>query len=279
MEIVPTMIESFDLLIGGGFRRGNTVLLMGDFQAGQEEFLYTCVSRLGSSRKRLKNLYVPKGAIWATLMKLGSDIESEVKSKFTPEFSESFLKNVVFEDFFEEYISEASILPTDIIREMETKKKVKTVPKDLEDLTRSSLTPASVLLDSLAKMFREKAKDVMVVVDSLTDLCRVFRSPDEWNDLLLFLHWLKRSSRKWGGIIYTIFTTGTVDERREKELLPCFDNVLMFKTTATPQGEQKTLSVKKFSGEAARGDIGEVRVIITNNGLDVEKLKLIERLA
>lgn len=71
MEIVPTLIESFDLLIGGGFQRGSTVLLAGDFQGGQEEFLYTSSARLKTAGKRSKNVYIPKKVVWATLMKLG----------------------------------------------------------------------------------------------------------------------------------------------------------------------------------------------------------------
>lgn len=281
VEIVPTGIDSFDMLIGGGFPRGSVVLLMGGFDTGQDEFLITSAERIAARRKRetkTKNVFIPKKTVWATVMRHSSDILHYVSTKFHPEFNDNFSKGVGFEDFFSDYARETPSLPREILNEITSNDRKKQA-KDLEEIARGALAPSSVLLDSLTKMFKEKAPGSMVVLDSLTDLARLFRnSNNDWNALILFLNWIKRSSRDWGGITYMLLNKGLLDERMENELLTCFSDILLFRSEVTSQGEIKALSVRKFSG-GATGEIGEARLRITARGLEVERLKLIERLA
>jgi len=282
-KVVLTGIESFDVLVGGGFPRGSVVLLTGDFEAGQEEFLITSAERLAALRERRArsrgNVFIPGETIWMTMMRHGADLLQSVSTRFHPDFYKRFSKGVKFEDFFEEYVKESPSLPREIMNEViANDRKSKKPARDLEEIVKRAMSPGSLLLDSLTRTFRQKAPGNMMVLDSLTDLVRIFKkSPDDWNSLILFLHWIKRSSKNWGGITYMLFTRGVLEKALENELLTCFSDIIVFKSGGTSQGEYRTLSIKKFSGGFTERS-EDVKIKITSRGLEVEKLRLIRRL-
>lgn len=281
-KTISTGVPSLDPVIGGGFQPGTLALLMGELGTGYDEFLITASCKLagaGSRREAPANQKCPKEVWWATFMRQPSDIIDEVSKSFSPEFSEVFRKQVKLKDFFPEYARTAPYLPSRIMEEFikEGHKPLKT----LEDLGKAGLPSSTLLLESLADFLKKHAPDNVVVIHTLTDLARMYRtSEEEWRSFLLFLYWVQRSVKRWGGIIYTTLMKGFLEPKMEAEVLPCFDNILSFEREIHGHAQRRVMSISKFKRLALpTEEVAKMQIKVTpRTGFEVERIRVVERL-
>ncbi|HID60245.1 MAG TPA: hypothetical protein EYP46_00095 [Hadesarchaea archaeon] len=283
-KMISTGISSLDPIVSGGFQAGTFALLMGELGTGYDEFLITSacnLARLGSQRGAPKGVQCPKEIWWATFMRQPSDIVDEVSDSFSPEFSDVFQKYVKLRDFFPEYAKTAPYLPRKIMDEFTKGKGAHKLPKTFEELGKAGLSPSPLLLESLADFLDKRAPENMVVIHTLTDLVRMYRtSEEEWRSFLLFLHWVQRSVKRWGGVIYTTLMKGFLEPRMEAELLPCFDNILNFERETHGHTQQRVMSINKFKRLALpMEEVAKMQIKVTpRGGFEVERIRLVERL-
>lgn len=283
-KMIPTGIPSLDPIVGGGFQAGTFALLMGELGTGYDEFLITStytLARAGPQRGASKDIQYPKEIWWATFMRQPSDIIDEVSDSFSPEFSDVFQKHVKFKDFFPEYAKTAPYLPKKIMEEFTKGEESSRLPKAFDELGKAGLSPTALLLESFADFLKKNAPDNIVVIHTLTDLVRMYRaSEEEWRSFLLFLYWIQRSAKHWGGVVYTTLMRGFLEPKMEAELLTCFDSILTFERETHGHTQQRVMSISKLRRLALpMEEVAKMQLKVTpRGGFEVERIRLVERL-
>lgn len=294
-KIIPTGISSLDEAMGGGFPAGVLVELTGGMGAGHKELAITTSMMLSAMmsgklrRPKGENIMIPKRILWITFTRPESDIIREIESSYDPDLYRPFHKQVKFKDLSEDYFLTSSV-PIEWISKGAARKRRKEALAALRDelagLRRRVGVPARKprgILDSLANYLTGRAKDSLVVLDSLTDLARLYSDTEErWYEFVLFLRGLQRVSKRWNGIIYGILDANLLRERMEQEIAICADGVLSFEwAQAGPAERRRTLYLRKFRGllPSAGGAAMRFEVTISPSaGLQVVRPELIEGL-
>ncbi|MCK4455705.1 MAG: hypothetical protein KAU99_05095, partial [Thermoplasmata archaeon] len=161
---IPTGVADFDTIIKGGLPSGSLVLLLGDMGAGQHEYVYTSVAKLGIVRDnpQTRKYYLghacddgvlPEKVEYITFSRSKEDILREVASSFNPHFYNAFKKYTAFRDFSGHYFRH-TIVPSSWTSQGDTLFGEK--PPEL--------------LESVVDFLDSNATRSMVIIDSITDL-------------------------------------------------------------------------------------------------------------
>ncbi|MCE8426466.1 MAG: hypothetical protein J5U17_11905 [Candidatus Methanoperedens sp.] len=241
---IPTGIESFDPILGGGLPSGSTVLLLGDTGAGDYEFALTsCARTLMYPRSSDNNIIIPEKVIYISITRSKEDVMKEVALSF-PHLYEVLMDSArqnrfEFKDFSEAYFAGSFI------------------PASWTSLSKEALSFDSLkwtdekknLVGALIEYLDKNAAGSIVLLDSLTALAQYCLSSIEWKDLIVFLRGLQRVSKKWDGIVYAILSQGIFDKGKQEECVECMDGVMVFDWEEPGSSQRKrVMYLKKFRG-------------------------------
>ena len=259
LKVIPTGIASFDAAIGGGFPAGSLVVLVGDIGSGHDEFAMTSLVMLAAmkagrlSHQPGENIVLPENIWWVTFTRPQSDLMSEMALSFDSDFYEQFKKQVKFKDLSGEYFATSSVPLEWATKDIEktTRETLTTLRKSLSGVYRLSKQPSMKpkgMLRSLADFLTENGPNNVVVLNTLTDLARLYSdSETRWYEFMMFLRGLQRVAKKWGGIIYANLDANLLDKRMEEEISACVDGVAAFEwVRAGPTEQRRTLYIRKF---------------------------------
>ena len=271
LKSIPTGISSLDLIIEGGFPSGSFTLLLGEVGAGSTEFAYSSAIMLSLIKEGVisapsnEDITIPESICYVSITRSEEDVLREVFESFTPEYYEAFKENMVFMDFSEEYFRRSPFLFTDGTYSFNSLK---------------GLGKEKGIVESLVTFLNENAENSLVIIDSLTDLVRMYTDLMKWQDLILFLKGFQKASKNWNGLTYALLTTDIFEVSKQVEIADCADGVLVFEwgEIGTAQ-RQRTMYVKKFRGLLPRlefGNIAKFETKITKNtGFEVSNVKMI----
>jgi archaellum biogenesis ATPase FlaH len=259
LKVIPTGIASFDTAIGGGFPAGSLVVLAGEIGSGHDEFVMTSSVMLAAmkagrlSRPPGENIVFPKDIWWVTFTRPQSDIMSEIALHFDSDFYEPFQKQIKFKDLSGGYFATSSVPLEWATKDIEKRVKatLTTLEKTLAGVYRisnKSSTKPKGMLRSLAEFLTENGPNNVVVLNTLTDLARLYSDSEaRWYEFMLFLRGLQRVAKKWGGIIYANLDANLLEKRMEEEISTCADGVAAFEwVRAGPTEQRRTLYIRKF---------------------------------
>jgi archaellum biogenesis ATPase FlaH len=260
LKVIPTGIASFDAAIGGGFPTGSLVVLAGEIGSGHDEFVMTSSVMLAAmkagrlSRPPGENIVLPEDIWWVTFTRPQSDLMSEMALSFDSDLYEPFQKQVKFKDLSGEYFATSSVpleWASKELFEKRRKKTLTTLEKTLAGVYRLSKKPSMKpkgMLSSLADFLIEKGPNSVVVLNTLTDLARLYSDSEaRWYEFMIFLRGLQRVTKKWGGIIYANLDANLLEKSMEEEIAACVDGVATFEwMRAGPTEQRRTLYIRKF---------------------------------
>jgi KaiC/GvpD/RAD55 family RecA-like ATPase len=260
LKVIPTGIASFDAAIGGGFPAGSLVVLVGDIGSGHDEFAMTSLVMLAAmkagrlSRPPGENIVLPEDIWWVTFTRPQPDLMSEMAVSFDSDLYEQFQKQAKFKDLSGEYFATSSVpleWASKELFEQRRAKELTTLEKTLAGVYRISAKPSAKpkgILSSLADFLTEKGPNNVVVLNTLTDLARLYSDSEaRWYEFMIFLRGLQRVTKKWGGIIYANLDAKLLERRMEEEIAVCVDGVATFEwVRAGPTEQRRTLYIRKF---------------------------------
>ena len=270
LKSIPTGITSLDLIIEGGLPSGSFTLLLGEVGAGSAEFAYTSSIMLSLmktgviSSPKDKKVSIPDSICYVSITRSKEDVLREISLSFQPDYYNAFKENLVFMDFSKNYFKRSPFLLSD-----ET---------GFDSLR--GLGEEKGIVESLISFLSENAKDNLIIIDSLTDLVRMYTGQMKWQDLVLFLKGLQKESKTWNGITYALLTSNIFDYSKQEEIADCADGVLVFEWSELGTAQrQRTMYVKKFRGLLPKlefDNIAKFETKITKNiGFEVSNVKMI----
>jgi len=270
---IPTGIQSVDMIVKGGFPSGSFTLLTGEVGAGSAEFAFTSaimISLLKSGIITLpggnEDVIIPDSVCYISLTRSKEDIMREISLSFPEDYYSAIKDNLIFKDFSKDYFK-LSPFPFDEWP-TETFESLRGLGRDKD------------LLESLVDYLNENASGSLVIIDSLTDLVRMYSDRIKWQDLVSFLKGLQRASTTWDGLIYLLLTADIFESSKQEEIADCADGVLVFEwgELGTAQ-RQRTMYVKKFRGlllQLESENIAKFETIISpSSGFEVSNVKMI----
>lgn len=264
---VPTGVADFDTIIKGGLPSGSLVLLLGDMGAGQHEYVYTSIAKLGIVRDnpQTRKYYLghacddgvlPEKVEYITFSRSKEDILREVASSFNPHFYNAFKKYTKFRDFSGHYFRH-TIIPSSWTSQGDTLFGEK--PPEL--------------LESVVDFLDSNATRSMVIIDSITDLAESdIVSP---KDLISTIKGMQRASKRWDGIVYLLLTRGIMDKKFEQMLIDSVDGVIVFewKNYLTSSKRQRYMYIGKFMSVLPHLELEKIArfptMVTSNHGLVV----------
>ncbi len=269
---ISTGIDSIDLVMKGGFPPGSFVLLLGEVGAGSTEFAFTSAIMLSllktktpAAAEKGPGISIPDSVSYISLTRSKADILKEISLSFAPEYYEAIKENLIIEDFSKDYFKSSLV----------------SIPE--EKVTFESLRELGSersLLTSLMSFLTENAPNNLVIIDSLTDLMRMYTGMMKWQDLISFLKGMQRASKVWDGLIYALLTTNIFETGRQEEIADCADGVLTFEWNESGAAQrQRTMYVKKFRGllpQLEADNIAKFETKITPTaGFEVSNIQMI----
>lgn len=270
---ISTGIDSIDLVMKGGFPPGSFVLLLGEVGAGSTEFAFTSAIMLSllktktpaAAAEKAPGISIPDSVSYISLTRSKADILKEISLSFAPEYYEAIKENLIIEDFSKDYFKSSLV----------------SIPE--EKVTFESLRELGSersLLTSLMSFLTENAPNNLVIIDSLTDLMRMYTGMMKWQDLISFLKGMQRASKVWDGLIYALLTTNIFETGRQEEIADCADGVLTFEWNESGAAQrQRTMYVKKFRGllpQLEADNIAKFETKITPTaGFEVSNIQMI----
>jgi KaiC/GvpD/RAD55 family RecA-like ATPase len=279
---IPTGVPDFDQIIRGGMPTGSVVLLLGEDGAGNQEYAYTSIAKIGIAKKypTLSTYFLgtenydvlPAKICYITFSRSRDDILQEVGSTFNYDYFSIFRDNVVFKDFSSDYFRN-TIVPSAWTKSAEEEE-----PIDLQEALGVDEEKSS-LLEDLVSFLDLHAKDSMVIIDSLTDL--VTSNAINVRDLVTALKGLRRAAKHWDGIVYLLLAQDIMEKREQKMLVDSVDGVLTFEWARYHKSSkrQRHMYVEKFSSILAhleRKRIAKFPLMITSkSGMVIVNLELI----
>ncbi|MCK4476070.1 MAG: hypothetical protein KAU16_05020 [Methanophagales archaeon] len=268
---ISTGIDSVDLVMKGGLPSGSFILLLGEVGAGSAEFTFTSAIMLSLLKTKAlpaekgTGISIPDAICYVSLTRSKADILKEISLSFAPEYYEVIKENLIIKDFSKDYFKTSLI----------------SIPE--EKITFESLRELGSgenLLSSLMTFLAEKAPNNLVIIDSLTDLMRMYTGMMKWQDLISFLKGLQRASKEWDGLIYALLTANIFERGRQEEIADCADGVLIFEWSEIGTAQrQRAMYVKKFRGllpQLEADNIAKFEIRITPNaGFEVSNIQRI----
>jgi len=269
---MSTGIDSVDMVMKGGFPPGSFVLLLGEVGAGSTEFAFTSAimlsllkTKIPAAAEKGPGISIPDSVCYISLTRSKADILNEISLSFAPEYYEAIKENLIIEDFSKDYFKTSLVsIPEE-----------KVTFESLRDLGSERS-----LLTSLMSFLTENAPNNLVIMDSLTDLMRMYTGMMKWQDLISFLKGMQRASKVWDGLIYALLTANIFDTGRQEEIADCADGVLAFEWNETGAAQrQRTMYVTKFRGllpQLEADNIAKFETKITPTaGFEVSNIQMI----
>ena len=240
---IPSGIADFDIIIGGGFPKGSSILLLGEHGSGYREFAITSAARLLLSAKnpRMKRFILghdidqkvlPSMIAYISFTSPREVVLEEINLSFNDEYYRILNSNMLFADLSNIYFRQ-TIVPSKWSNE--------NLLEALAD-NNDNKKPLEVLVSFLEKY----GKQNLVIIDSLSDL--LYSKSVDMDDLLILLKGIRRISKAWKGIIYFTMTDRIVNEEKINIIKDCFDGVIKFewlKNYKTSK-RQRTMYIEKF---------------------------------
>ncbi len=268
---ISTGIDSVDLVMKGGFPSGSFILLLGEVGAGSAEFAFTSAIMLSLLKTKAlptekgKGISTPDEICYVSLTRSKADILKEISLSFAPEYYEVIQENLIIKDFSKDYFKTSLI----------------SIPE--EKITFDSLRERGSgenLLSALMSYLTENASNNLVIIDSLTDLMRMYSGMMKWQDLISFLKGLQRASKEWDGLIYALLTANIFEMGKQVEIADCADGVLVFEWSEIGTAQrQRAMYVKKFRGllpQLEADNIAKFETRITpTSGFEVSNIQMI----
>ncbi|MGB7533290.1 MAG: hypothetical protein WA977_10025 [Halobacteriota archaeon] len=269
---ISTGIDSVDLVMKGGFPSGSFILLLGEVGAGSAEFAFTSAIMLSLLKTKAlptekgKGISIPDEICYVSLTRSKADILKEISLSFAPEYYEVIKENVIIKDFSKDYFKTSLI----------------SIPEE-EEITFDSLRERGSgenLLSALMSYLADNASNNLVIIDSLTDLMRMYSGMMKWQDLISFLKGLQRASKEWDGLIYALLTANIFEMGKQEEIADCADGVLVFEWSEIGTAQrQRAMYVKKFRGllpQLEADNIAKFETRITpTSGFEVSNIQMI----
>lgn len=252
------------MLLGGGIPSGSFLVLLGDPGSGHHEFAYTSSimtkisENTSESSPEGKKSKEPEEVCYISFGREKQDIIEEVKNGHSTELSDVFEEKVVFEDLSEEFFKHPII----------SGKK-----------SASKKSSETAIIKKLKKVLKERPENSLIVLQTLTDLARLFpSSPHQLQSLILKL---RKMGRKKRSLIYGTLSRGTLQRNQENSIVNGSDGALSFQWLRTSSAERKrTMHIEKFRGilnhVGDRVPIFDVG-IKPNVGITISKLSKIKR--
>ena len=245
MIVMPTGIASLDVVLKGGIPTGSLILLLGAIGAGHDEFAHTSMLSLLKSKEDgylyepPENHVLPENICYISLTRSWEDVRCEMLRYFTRGFDETANK-IKFKDFSEDYFSTSS-MPTgwatqatpsfEFLKEMRSEKE---------------------LIEDIAAYLDENGENSLVVIDSITALAEYSVDQNhsmQWADIVSFFRGLQKVSKKWGGVVYVLFTSNIFDNQMQEQIADCVDGVFVFEwIDSGTTNQQRVMHVRKFRG-------------------------------
>jgi len=279
---IPTGVPDFDQIIKGGIPSGSVILLLGEDGAGNQEYIYTSVAKIGIANKypTLSTYFLgtehfdtlPEKICYITFSRSRDDILQEVGTTFNYDYFSIFEDNVVFKDFSGEYFKNT------IVPRSWTEAESRLSPFEVQTKLGSDDEKRG-LLEDLVHFLDENAKDSIIVVDSITDL--VISESIDIHDLVTTLKGLRRAAKGWDGVVYLLLTQGIMEKREQQMLVDSVDGVLIFEWSRYHKSSkrQRHMYVEKFGSILAhleRKRIAKFPIMISSkSGLVIVNLELI----
>ena len=245
MIVMPTGIASLDVVLKGGIPTGSLILLLGAIGAGHDEFAHTSMLSLLKSKEDEylyeppENCILPENICYISLTRSCEDVQCEMLRYFTHGFDET-LDKIKFKDFSEDYFNTSSMpggwgtqaTPSfDFLKEMRSEKE---------------------LIEDIAAYLDENGENSLVVIDSITALAEYSVDSNhsiQWADVVSFFRGLQKVSKKWGGVIYVLFTSNIFDNQMQEQIADCVDGVFVFEwMDSGTSRQQRVMHVRKFRG-------------------------------
>jgi hypothetical protein len=71
----------------------------------------------------------------------------------------------------------------------------------------------------------------------------------QWADIVSFFRGLQKVSKKWGGVVYVLFTSNIFDNQMQEQIADCVDGVFVFEwIDSGTTNQQRVMHVRKFRG-------------------------------
>ncbi|MDD1719511.1 MAG: hypothetical protein LUQ25_05590 [Methanoregulaceae archaeon] len=265
--MMPTGLSSLDPVLEGGIPQGSVVLLLADIGAGNREFVHSSVLSISSpDRKAGPGEVLPSGIRYVTFTKKKDDILQEITLSFHPDLARG-LGQIQFIDLSEQYF-DSSIVPVRWYSQ-----------ENLVDRLQRHRETGSVLGELTAQL-EKGGRNVLFVLDSLTEIGVHYAATPRWNELTAFLRGLQRVTKDRDSTVYLLLTRGILDPQRELEIADTADAVILFRwEETTGMRRQRVMYFEKFRGlmpHLEENDLVKFAVRITaGGGFEVSNIRVV----
>lgn len=223
MQAIPTGIDVFDRIVGGGLPAGSVTLCLGEVGAGHREFVHSSV--LAAVDEQSLGL---KRVAYVSFIRPREQLELELAAlslRFDVLDSPAF----AFADMSPYWFRE-TIAPAEWIG----------------DETFASVYMGGDLFKAVFDFVEKHGRGALVVFDSLTD---VVRDREAFQNLLPFLRALQRFAAKHKSLVMCLQSGGVLEPRDEAALQEAADGTLVFSWFSGAHGlKRRHLWVKDFRG-------------------------------
>jgi len=223
---VPVGITDFDA-ITGGLPPGTVLLLMGESGAGHSEFALTSASTITKAIEGGGEFFlgafqgttlVPTHVTYVSFTRSRDEVLNEVKNTFPGHYSTFLSQHMNFVDLSAAYFHD-SIVPPEWSRSKRS-------------LLDGNSPPSKGVLATMATELETRARNSLVILDSLSDL--LVRSSIPKEDVVTLVKGLRTRAKDWRGVVYLLLTRHVAEPWIEEALKDSVDGVLDFRWVQNP---------------------------------------------
>ena len=266
-SMLPSGIRSIDHASSGGLPAGSFVILFGKSGSGKETFMQTAALMNASmkqgilSKPETADVFLPDKIWYLAFAKTKEDVIRDVEISYDDELVEAFKETVQFEELMEDYY--ASTLEP-LWGEGEP------LEKENEE------APEIEIIKSIIEFAEKRARNSLILIDSLDDLIRAFPSGKE-NRLLAALRSVQsRNKNDWNSLILNDLTKNVFSESFEESIFSLADGVLDFESSSGGGAKKRTIRCRKFTGVPSELLDSNFEFQITGSGLEARRTELLE---
>ena len=223
---------------------------------------------------------LPENIWYVSLKNSREDVLTDIGARFSEDFFEVYSKHVKFVDFIPEYFSiKRSAFDMEEGDRTELELAAPSVfARVMEKASAEGEEPGHIfkLFGKISDFIRGKAKNSIVLLESLNELIRAAPGEDERGLLSSLLYLRRENSTKWGSVIFTYLSEGIFAKHIEESATSTIDNVLTFESE-TIAGGGRVVKIRKLRGQSS-GVIGDTRFELypTPHGVDIMKIDLLD---